>query len=190
MLSRKYQVMILSLLFAVVVVSSGYAQDKVVVVPLNSSAPAVVAYTEADTDVNIGLLTDTIVSTVTLEAPGKGLVIVNASANTLLFGATNAYVECNLTQGTAVGGIHFNEGYVTQGSYWNPWGMTRAFPVNPGSQTFNLVCFYGGVASAHYIQDPIMNAVFYSSPSIVVPLAQATSSMANSGCNEPGVSCK
>ncbi len=130
-----------------------------------------------------------VIRTVTLEAPRKGLVVVNVSANTFTLSAAASYLQCSITQGTSLGNIKMQEGYITTPpNHWNPWGMTRAFPVDAGSQTFNLCC---AGSTGMNVQDAIMNAVFHSVPSIVVPApALLAPEQANiSGCDESDVSC-
>lgn len=173
MLSRKYHVMILSLLFAVVVVSSGYAQDKVVVVPLNSSDPAVAAWAGGPQSMALSSA-DQIVRTITLNLPGKGLVMVNASGYCNFYYTADpaSYCRCSISQGSTVDFSNLmiagSDDPLRPVPDFMAFGATRAFPLNTGTQTFNLVC--NGVASDNLVSvdDTQINAVFHSMPAITV----------------------
>jgi hypothetical protein len=171
--------MILSLFFTVVVANAGYAQDKVVVVPLNSSKPAVAAWDGGDQHMKLSSASQ-IVRTITLNLPSKGLVIVNASGFSHFYSTTDlsSYCFCSITQGSA---IDYSSLIATGSatdlkptSDYLAWGATKAFPLDAGDQTFNLACI--GVASDNnvYVDDTQINAVFHSMPDIIVPTASAS----------------
>ncbi|MDO8945567.1 MAG: hypothetical protein Q7U88_00260 [Desulfocapsaceae bacterium] len=177
MFSRKYHLMILSLLFTVVVVNAGYAQDKVVVVPLNSSKPAVAAWDGGNQNLTLSV-TDKIVRTITLNLPSKGLVIVNASGYCDFYDTSDvtSYCRCSISQGSVV---DYNNLMISGTSTsakptsdYMPWGATRAFPLDAGTQTFNLVC--NASDNLIIIGDTQINAVFHSMPDIIVPTASAS----------------
>ncbi len=175
MLSRKYQVMILSLFFAVVVVSPGYAQDKVVVVPLNSSAPAVAAWAGGEQDMVLSS-EDQIVRTITLDLPSKGLVMVNASGYCDFYSTadTSPVCRCSISQGSTLefsSLIIAGSDHLKDVSDFIPFGATKAFPLNAGTQTFNLVCDSVATDNLVGVGDTQINAVFHSMPSITVPQA-------------------
>lgn len=179
MFSQKCQLMILSFFFTVVVVNDGYAQDKVVVVPLSSSTPAVAAWAGGDQSITLSA-TDTIVRTITLNLPSKGLVIVNASGYCNFFNSSDvtSFCRCSVSQGST---IDFNN-LVIAGSdssakpttNYMAWGDTRAFPLDAGTQAFNLVCDASASDNLVHVDDTQINAVFHAMPTIIVPTASAS----------------
>ncbi|MBU4236507.1 MAG: hypothetical protein KKI01_09290 [Proteobacteria bacterium] len=179
MFSQKCQLMILSFFFTVVVVNDGYAQDKVVVVPLNSSTPVVAAWDGGEQSITLSA-TDTIVRTITLNLPSKGLVVVNASGYCSFFNSSDvtSVCRCSITQGSVINFISLviagSDSATKPASDYMPWAATRAFPLAAGTQTFNLVCDAYASDNLARVSDTQINAVFHSMPAIVVPPASAS----------------
>jgi hypothetical protein len=151
-----------------------YGDNKVVVIPMNSSSPAVVGFIGGDQYGNLTTHVNTTVRSLTLEVPGNGLVIVNASGNISWFYATDktSAARCSITQG-----ITLDSSYLvvvgSEGVNGNPdhlsFALTRAFPVEKGSQTFNLVCNAWEASDYITYQDTSMNAVYHYVPDNVLP---------------------
>ena len=170
MIQRKPIVFVLVFLFAASMVGTVYAQTKAVVIPLNSSKPAVAGW--AGGDQNITLTdADQVIRTVTLELPGNGLVIVNASGTFFNFGTTNSIGRCSITQGTSWESSNvFLTADIssTSGVKYAAFGATRAFPLAAGTQTFNLVCDCNAGDTISILRTQL-NAVFHSIPDIAIP---------------------
>lgn len=177
--------------FLLITLSStqGNAHNQAVVIPLSSSSHAVAGY-DGGSQYERMSIADTVYRTVTLELPGKGLVIVNASGYFTSSSATDDNARCSITQDTSIEMTHLMvSGFVgTNSVEWAPFGMTRAFPLEAGRHTFNLVCESVQGASPWrniHIKDSQLNAVFYSMPAITIPAAREI----NDACSKNPQSC-
>ncbi len=157
------------LLFAI----SAIAADKVVVIPMNtsSSSPAIAGWAGGDQYETL-TTTWTLYRTVTLELPGKGLVIVNASGHFQRIGTADSTGVCAISQGTLSDNDHWliaGPMNVANAIDNLPFGTTRALPLDAGPQTFNLICKKLSETGTIALRNSHLNAVFHSIPNITIP---------------------
>jgi hypothetical protein len=95
------------------------------------------------------------VRSVTIEAPSDGNVQVSASWN--LYG-TDVISRCGLTMGLTVEDTHAVDTETSGALIRMSGAAVRAFPVNEGPNTFNLVCY--SLFGAPDIRDSSLVALF------------------------------
>ena len=105
------------------------------------------------------------VRSVTLTTPGAGTVIVNASGDFAMQSmATQDSATCSITTGTVLDFSHRMNGAEASPAslIFMSFGGTRAFNVNAGTTTFNLVCTL--VAGSVGVDNAAMTAIFIPAP--------------------------
>ncbi len=166
-----------SMLLVIFILAATYSHgdNKVVVIPVNGSSPVAVGYVGGEQILDITDI-DTVVRTLTLEIPNNGLVIVNASGHVSWVASTDntSAARCSITQGTTIDYAYLSvvgsEG--ANNTVDNlTLSMTRAFPLEKGSQTFNLVCDTYASSDDIRLRDINMNAIYYYVPDISLPKA-------------------
>ena len=165
MVKKLSKFVFISILLSFLAVAVGSAKE-VVVIPLNSSAPAVVNYGGG---YSLKYLTSQtqLVRSLTLDIPHDGLVIVNVSGIYSSFGATDrqADIHCSISQDAV---SHSASHDIRIGDYTQnipeflPFAGTRTFESAKGSHSYNLVCYQtGGVDGELAVKNVQMNAVYY-----------------------------
>lgn len=163
----------LVLIILIVAANHTSADNKVVVVPLNSSTPMTVGYVGGDQTIYI-TDADQVVRTITLDIPNNGLVIVNATghATWAVSSDRTSAARCSISQGTEIDylclSVVGSEGTNTNEDNLSI-SISRAFPLEKGRQTFNLVCDAWESSDSILLRDFNMHAVYYYVPDIPLP---------------------
>jgi hypothetical protein len=130
--------------------------DKGTIKPNRLRAPTGAAGTQSS---SVGAVTNTIVGSITVEIPSKGVVVVNASSYAY-FSTNGIYVTCTITKETTTGSPYLRaNGANDADSQRAIIAGTRAFEESSGgTYTYNLVCSRSGGTITMYT--PTMTAIY------------------------------
>ena len=148
--------LLINLIFYSMFLSTSYAQNNVVVVPLlgDDAAPGIAGYVSQAGQVHI-TSTDQVIISLGMMLPSAGKVITNVSGSTIVDTKNEAYaLRCSVNKNTQ--SVDFSDGADFQTrmqhptpnaptfgpgfNYSIPFASTRGFEVNKGGVTFYLVC--------------------------------------------------
>lgn len=169
---------------------SAFAQDKVVVIPLSSSASSKMTAAASEGNQHIDLTTSNgqVARSITITVEEEGIIIVNASCYVELTGTvgTNPLFRAYITENSGIdSGAQLSYGDAVNTSYtYGTVSGTRAFAVSSGTYTYNLyVDMFAGTAT---LRDSHINGLFVpvKEPVIAARLRSAAPPPVEEVCSE------
>jgi hypothetical protein len=160
----------LSLFFIIVSFKTGFAQDRVVVIPMGSSSKMTASAAGGNQEISLTTANAQSVRSVTITVEKDGIVIVNASCYVELTGAlgSNPVFRAFINDSESLNhSAQMTYGDSVNSNYtYSTVSGTRAFVVTPGTYTYYLyVDMWAGTA---ILRDSQINALFIPGENPVV----------------------
>ena len=144
------KIILTSVIFCSFLSSIVSAQKSVVVVPLHSedAVPGIAAFASQSGQMQVA--NNSVIVSVSMTFPSKGIVIVNVSGSTMVATQEFIAVPCSINKNRST--VDFSNEWQTrlqffgerdfssEGTFTLPFSGTRGFNVSSGTDTFMLVC--------------------------------------------------